>query len=225
MDESMETYTPWLIRRSEREFFRMILSYVDDISDEINILGKEVECLISNDYNACLISMEFLSKKSKNAIKVRKQLVRKLEDANITPDHRGYIANLIYSISDIAGYIDSASARLSLRHVKIKDNLRAGIGELMEKTSHMIMLLRDSIDLLDKDLDKCLERADQVNNLEEDIDEIRRALLKIVVNDPDISDPADLHVLVEILGSLETVSDKIDAAANRVEVIAMTHLP
>ncbi|MBU0762671.1 MAG: hypothetical protein KKD39_06560 [Candidatus Altiarchaeota archaeon] len=48
--------------------------------------------------------------------------------------------------------------------------------------------------------------------------------MKIVVNDDSIADLKDLHVLVEIVGSLETVSDKVEVATNQVEIIAMTHL-
>ena len=61
--------------------------------------------------------------------------------------------------------------------------------------------------------------------IEEDIDEVRRGLLKELVNDPSYSEPAVLHVLIEIIGSLETVSDKVAAAAYQVEVSAITHLP
>ena len=107
-EDSIETYTPWLIRRSEREFFTLIMDYAKDIADEVNILGKEVDCIVGNDFKACLISSEYLSDESKDSITTRKTLVRRLEDAGITPDHRGYIANLIYSISDIAGYIDGS---------------------------------------------------------------------------------------------------------------------
>ncbi len=225
MADSIESFTPWLIRRSEREFISHIVGYAQDMMDEINLLEKEVDCLIGNDYNACLLSMKNILDKSNDAVKLRKTLVRKLEQSTITPDHRGYLANLIYSLSDIGGYVDSASARLSLKEVEINQVLRKGMLEMITKTSKMMMLLKVSIELLNLNLEKCLEHIENINNLEEEIDLVRRDLLRRIVNDDSIKSPQDMHVLIEIISSIENLSDKIDQAANRVEVIAMTHLP
>jgi predicted phosphate transport protein (TIGR00153 family) len=224
-DDESNTFTPWLIRRSEREFFEKIHDYAKDISDEIDLLADEVACVVGSDYNKCILSYEYLNSKSKEAFKARKALVRLLEESTVTPDHRGYLAGLIYSISDIAGYIDSASARLSLKHVEPSQTVKDGISEMMGKTRIMMDLFMESLHLLNEDLEKAIEKTEQINNHEEEIDIIRRGLLKVVVNNEEIKSAADLHVIIEILGSLETVSDKIDIAANKVEVIAMTHLP
>ncbi|MFC2163161.1 DUF47 domain-containing protein [Candidatus Altiarchaeota archaeon] len=219
------SYTPWLIRKSEREFFGKIQAYVEDIVDEIELLGLEVDCVAHNDYTKCMQKFDILSKKSKSTIKTRKDIIKELEQGNITPDNRGYIANLIYSLSDIAGYIDSASARLSLKDVFMSEELKDGMIQMKDETVHMIKLLRDAIELLNIDLEKTIEVTEEISTIEELIDDVRRRLLKLIVNDERMNKEAsNMHVLIEMIGSIETVSDKIEAASNRLEVIAMTHL-
>ena len=217
-------YSPWLIRRSERDFLKLILEYVSEIAGEVKILEAEVGCFLKNDFQKCKKKSQNLFTKSRNAIKSRKKLLRNLETGDITPDHRGYMANLIYAIADIAGYIDSASAKLNIKEILLNDTLKADIGEIMKKVSRMIDLLEESLQLLNVNLEDTIKKTDEISEIEEEIDYIRRNMIKTIVEETK-NHPENLFILAEIVGSLEKISDKIDVAANKVEVIAMTHLP
>lgn len=225
MENSIESFTPWLIRRSERRFIEDIMEYSLDMRKEMDILEAEIECLLKDDFNACIRSMEKIAQKSMESTRMRKEMIRKLEQSTITPDHRGYLANIIYSLSEVGSYIHSASARLSLKDIEIRGELGTGIRDMMAKTSGMMSLLVESIGLLNSNLKVCLDKTEAINTLEEEIDILRRNHLRNILNDDSIGDFRDMQVMIEIINSIEHLSDKIDDSANRVEVVAMTHLP
>ncbi|MBD3389113.1 MAG: DUF47 family protein [Candidatus Altiarchaeales archaeon] len=225
MVETPDSYTPWLIRKSEREFIVLALTYLDEITDHANLLAEEVKCVTGGDFNGCTVSHDLLNNRSREAVKTRRQLIRTLQNASITPENRGYLTRMVFSIGDISSYIGSASARLTLREVAFSEDMAKGVKDMMDKTMLMMSLLKESIRLLTEDLEESLVKTNEIEDLEEDIDDIRRGLLKEILNDPAYTDPAVIQVLVEIIGSVETISDKVAAAANNIEATALTHLP
>ncbi len=185
----------------------------------------EVECVTTSDYKACILSSEQVFKKSEDIIQRRKGLLKQLEDSLVTPDHREFMANLIYSISLIQGFIDGASSWLAVKELDMPDDIGQGIKEIMDTTYSMMENFTDSIELLNENLENALEKTDNVRSMEEKVDALRRSLLKKIINSEEESDYKTLYCLSEITRSMDALSDTIDKAANNVEIIALTHLP
>ncbi len=224
MDSDAKNYTPWTIRKSEREFFQSILGYIDEIIDHANILSTEVEKFTSGDFDGLRVAHGLMSQRSCDLSGYRRELILRLEESSVTPENRGYLNRIIFSISAVSSYIHSASSRLNLRDVRVSDSVSSSILDMMEKTMSMFNLFRQSIVFMNEDLMAAVDKTCEIDCLENEIDEIRRSALKAVLNDPSYTSPADLHVIVEVLGSLETISDKIDAAAEQLELVAIAHL-
>jgi uncharacterized protein Yka (UPF0111/DUF47 family) len=93
------------------------------------------------------------------------------------------------------------------------------------KTEEIIVLLNDAIKFLNSDLEKAIEKTVEISKTEDEIDNVRRELLRRIIQEEDSEDHMEFYVLTEILRSLESISDNVELVSNSIENIAISYMP
>jgi len=218
-------YTPWLLRKEERDFFGLCVEYTKDICDHAGLLREQLEHFLEGEWEKAFGVHTLLSKNGRGLWKSQKQLTRQLMDVHVEPENRATILRMLFSLGDVASYIGSTSYRLNLREIELDKELKKDIRDMMKDTQKILSKLADGIGLLNVSLEKVVYNINELAEIETRIDVIHRGAIKKIVNSDQISDAQTLYVLNDILNSMEEISDNAEKAGNILEIIAISHLP
>lgn len=220
-----ESFTPWLLRKSERDFFTSCVEYSKEVLDHMKMLRDEIDLYLNENWTRTERLHEMTTKKGHEIIRNRRTLIIKLSEKHIDSDHRISLSNIVFNLSAVSSHIDSTSHRMAFMRLKIKPSVKARIRVMGGKTEEIIALLNDAIRFLNTDLEKVIEKTVEISKVEDEVDAIRRDLLKKVIQEGDIGGHTEFYVLTEMLRSLESISDSVEFVSNDIENIAISHLP
>lgn len=215
-------YSPWLLRKDEREIFDKCLKISEHILKHAGYLEKGVEYFLAEDFANCVKECSKVSEKE--ITQLRKLLTRDLAEHFITLESREDLSRIIFGFQEISSYIGSTAFRLSMKELTLNSYFKKTIWEMTTSVICMLHELHVTLKLLNEDLEEVPEKTYQITLMEENIDVVRRDMLKHLVNNSP-EDPVDLFVVSEILNSLEEIADSANMMASILELVVVRHLP
>ncbi len=111
-----------------------------------------------------------------------------------------------------------------MKELTLDSYLKETMWEMTSSVIRMLNELHMTLKLLNEDLEAVPEKTYHITMMEENIDVVRRNMLKHLVNDS-ITDPVKLFVVAEILNSMESIADSANMMANVLELVVVRHLP
>lgn len=215
-------YSPWLLRKNEREIFNKCLEISEQILKHAGYLEKGVEYFLAEDFVNCVKECTKVS--GKEIINLRKNLARELANQLLTVETREDISRIIFGFQEISSYIGSTAFRISMKELTLNSYFKQTIWEMTVSIICMLHELHATLKLLNEDLEEVPDKTYQISVMEENIDVVRRDMLKHLVNDLTKA-PVDLFVVYEILNSLESIADSANMMASILELVVVRHLP
>lgn len=215
-------YTPWLLRKKEREAFLQCVQISDHILDHAGYLEKGLQHFLAGNFEGCERECDKISEKE--ITRLRKKLTLDLAKNYLALESREDLSRIIFGFEDISSYIGSTASRLTMKNISLDDYLKEKMGEMITIIMSMLTELNETLKLLNENLEAIPEKTYHITIMEENVDIIRRNMLKHIVNNS-ITDPVKLFVVAEILNSLESIADSANNMANILELIVVRHLP
>jgi len=214
----------WLGRRREREVIAHCLRHLSVVEEEARSLISEVKHVIEGKENV-LKSYKRVFELERDADQVKREIIDALSTELFHPLSREELVRLTLTIDDIANLLKSAGRRL-LVLVRVIETPRREIVErysaILEKVLQQILLLKDAIALLAEDTKEAIKKADEVERLEEEVDEIRSEVEEQILHlcHQDLSF-AECLLYLRILEIIEGSSDKCEDVGDVVRSIAL----
>ncbi len=215
-------YSPWLLRKKEREIFHKCVDISKHILDHARYLERGVRYFLAEDFSNCVKECSNVSEKE--ITRLRKDLTFELGGHYIALESREDLSRIIFGFEEISSYIGSTAFRLSMKELTLDSYLKEKMWEMTSSVVLMLEELHITLKLLNQDLEAVLEKTYNITLMEENVDVVRRNMLKHLVNDS-IADPIKLFVVAEILNSLESIADSANMVANVLELVVVRHLP
>ncbi len=134
-------------------------------------------------------------------------------------EDRIVLAELVDSVADSA---QSAGYAMSLGKVKFPKSFKEDFIELTDSSLETVSVLRDCIELLERDLSQALSKAHEVEEKEEDGDKIER---KIIIKLYEAYRNEEIGILKflelkNITEKIGNIADRAEDASDRVPIIA-----
>lgn len=148
-----------------------------------------------------------------------------LSEKHIDSEDRITLSNLVFDLSAVSSHIDSASHKMDIMKLKVDSCLKDKVKTMAERTEHIVVLLNEAFKLLNEDLEKVIEKTVEISRIENVIDDLRRNLIKSVIQLEGQQNFREFYTLTEMLNSLESVSDGVESVSNILGNIAISHLP
>ena len=215
-------YTPWLLRKSERESFSQCLTLSEGVLDHANHLEKAINYYLEEDFENC--NLECNSFSEREIRKLGKRITFELVEKIVSVENRGDISRIIFGFEEISSFIGSTAFRLTMKGVALDSHLKEQMRNMITHVIQILSELDKTIKFLNVNLKAVQEKTNNISIIEENIDVIRRNMLKHLVN-ISITDHVKLFVVAEILNSLESIADSANMTANVIEIIVVRHLP
>lgn len=202
-------------RSNEKSFFD---SFAQSVSCAVEA-ARELQVMLTRKEEARAHAAKIKDIEHK-ADAITHDTVKRLHKYFVTNLGREDILGLITKLDDVVDFIDAAASRLAMYEVKripAEMNKLAEIG--VRSCEHLQRAILELPNMSNsKDI---LEHSIEVNRLENEADDVlRHGLAKLFKEEPD---ERELIKLKEIFELLETVTDRCEDVANRVDGIVLEY--
>ena len=165
------------------------------------------------------------------ADKGRREFMRTLHEGAFLPAFRGDLARLAEQIDSVADTAEAAARVILLRDKLLSaiakaEKKRAGVKSLRTGLIHMARLttqtvdcLRGAVEALMTDVAAADRRADEVDELEHEVDLIEQGLLRDIYGFEKVLDPISVVQLVEIAHRVENITDRAEDASDVIRIV------
>lgn len=216
----MSTWS-WIARGREKTIILESLQHLRIIREVALDLLNMLNNIIVGDYPKALENQIKLEKDEKKADEIKRKIIVDLTKSTIHPMDREDLLKVVFTSDDIAAFLKASSHKL---RIMLELKLEARIEVLREFVRIVELILKSiehlasSLEHLPKDLAKTLDFTNKVEEIEENIDDMKiRILENILTQCPNMSNVCLLTK--EILDDLEMASDKCEDVADAIRAI------
>jgi uncharacterized protein len=145
------------------------------------------------------------------------ELIQRLNKTFVTPIDREDIHSMAKALDDVMDTIDDVAALIPLYRIT---SVRPGVRELARVITQQVEAMRPALQALEKKkgvLELCVE----INRLENEADKLYKEAVGRLFDEE--RDPIAVLKWREILGMLETATDRVEDVANLLENIVVKH--
>lgn len=215
----------WIARDREKIIILESLQHLKVINDVALDLINMFKNVIVGDYVKALENQLKLEKNEKTADDIKRKIIVDLTKSTIHPMDREDLLKIVFTSDDIAAYLKASSHKLRIMlelKLEVKKEVFNEFVKIVELISKSIEHLTSSLENLPKDSAKSLEYTNKVEEIEENIDDVKIKILEGILSECSIMSNVCL-LTKEILDDLEMASDKCEDVADAVRAIVAAY--
>lgn len=214
----------WASKRIEKGFMSRCLEHNAKVIKVVEGLFSILEAIKNGRIEDARSRFNSVLEAEREADEVKRNIIYDLSRATLMPLDRDYIMRLTLRLDDVAAYAKAAARRLLIA-------MRIGIAldeEYLTRLLEMVSKLREAVELIDQafrelgdNLEKALNTADKIEHLEEEVDDLRTALLEYVLSRCDEKGPRWCTIAKEIVDEIENSIDRCEDVADMIRYIGV----
>lgn len=221
--------------KKEKEAFNILKRNAASVAEVVKKFENLITAFFSkHDVRRAETLGRELSTLETKADRGRREFMRILHKGAFLPAFRGDLARLAEQLDRIADTAEGAMRAILLREklikvlrgaekksTKVKD-FRSRFLKMAELTTGTIDALKKSVEVLATDIDAALKKAQQVDELEHEVDMIEQGLLNDLYECERYLDPVSVVQLADIIRRFGNVSDRAEDTSDLIAIIAYT---
>jgi len=212
----------WLGKRREKQVISYAIKHLDLIEKEANNFLEMIKAVLQEKLTEIENLYKQVFENERKADEEKKKIIDELSTEIIHPISREELIRMILTSDDIANYIKSAARRVSfLTEKRLPSDIIKYYLQMTEKIYEQIQMLKDAVTLLAEDPKQSIKLADKIEELEEEVDEIRGEAEKKIFSLCENSSPGECLLAFHILNTIENASDKCEDSGDVIRSIAL----
>lgn len=210
----------WLGMANEVSIMQDALKHIEETCKTVTHFADAVKAFIGGDLSAKTVAIEKVRQSEHEADLIRARMIGQLTEGLLMPPDREDLMDFTKTLDKIADWTNGAARLLGFLDVKLPDVILKNISISTDLIVQSVEKLEDAIRAMSRnDFKKTIEDCDEVDRLEHDADEQKRAFIDVVIHTP--LEPTSLLLLYHLAETLEGVTDKVEAAAHHVRRLAV----
>ena len=210
----------WLGMAEEKSILQDAEKHVEEIYKTVAYFADAVKAFIQGDLNAKTIAIENVRQSEHEADVLRSKMVSELSEGLLLPPDREDLMHFVRNLDKIADWTNGAARILGFIEQKIPENILKNISTATELIFTSIGKLREAIQtLIRNDLKKALLDCEEVDRLEHQADDQKKVVIESIIHAK--LEPTSLLLCYQLAEYLESVTDKIEDAADFIKVLAI----
>lgn len=213
----------WIGRTREREIIRRSLDHLYHVIRATEAFEQMVKAFVVGDREVMNDRYRAVFNEEREADNVKKSVIMDLSRGMFHPIDREDLIRLILTADDIAANVKAAARKLLLiEEFKVSEPLATGLLRMAAKAVEAVRMLKEAVAELAEDPARALDKADAVERLEEEVDEIRTDVTAMTLRaaSTDIF-LGNLILLKEVIDNMEAAVDRCEDTADIVRTIAV----
>jgi len=210
----------WLGMAEEFSILQDAQKHVEEACKTVGFFSEAVNAFCKGDLNAKTVAIAKVYESEQKADVIRSQLVSALSEGLMLPPDREELLHFIKTLDRIADWTNGAARLLGFIEEKLPDNVLKNITTATELIVRSTSKLKDAIIAVSKnDLKKTVADCEEVDRIEHYADDQKKTLIESIIHAK--LEPATLLLSYQLAEYLESVTDKVEDAADLVKVIAI----
>lgn len=208
----------WLAMEEEQSILQDAQKHVEVTHKTVTSFSDAVAAFVRQDLNAKSIAIENVAKGEHEADILRSKMVNELSEGLLMPPDREDLLHFVKTLDKIADWTNGAARLLGFIEQRLPDSVLKNISTATEIIVISISKLKESIAAVIKnDLKKALTDCEEVDRLEHQADDQKKALIEAIIHAK--LEPTSLLLSYQLAEYLEGVTDKIEDAADLIKTL------
>jgi predicted phosphate transport protein (TIGR00153 family) len=211
--------------RKLEELVSKTIKHLEIVSESIKVLLEMVNLLREDKADEAVKLFEDVNKLEHKADDLKREIMRELRMGFLHPLDREDILKLIITADDIAAYTKATARRIVILNrvgLKAPRKILDYLHDIIERSVNAAEILHKAINALTRNIDEALTLVDKVEEIEEEIDEIRMNALEELYKICKEKMTIDCILLKEIIDDAENISDKAEDTGDLLRIIVTT---
>lgn len=210
----------WLGMEEEQSILQNAQKHVEETYKTVTYFAEAVKAFIQGDLNSKTIAIENVRKSEQEADILKSKMISELSEGLLLPPDREDLMHFVRNLDNIADWTNGAARILGFIEYKLPESILKNISSATELIVSSISKLKDGIrELTNNDLRKALKDCEDVNKIEHEADDQKKVLIESIIHAK--LEPTSLLLCYQLAEYMEGVTDKIEAAADFVKVLAI----
>lgn len=210
----------WLGMAEEQSIIQDAQKHVEETYKTVTCFAEAISAFAKGDLNAKTVAIENVRESEHQADLLRSKMVKELSESLLLPPDREDLMHFVKGLDKIADWTNGAARLLGFIEQKLPESVLKNISAAVGLIVSSISKLKEGIASLTKnDLKKALEDCEEVDRLEHDADDRKKALIESLIHAK--LDPVIFFLCFQLAEYMEGVTDKIEDAADFVKVAAI----
>jgi len=216
----MRNILGWLGMAEEQSILQDAQKHVEETYQTVKFFAEAVKAFIQGDLKGKTVAIDNVRESEHRADVLKSKMVSELSESLLMPPDREDLMHFVKSLDTIADWTNGASRLLGFIEQKLPESILRNISLATELIVNSISKLKEGIGALIKnDLKKALSDCEEVDHLEHDADDQKRALIESIIHAK--LEPTSLLLSYQLAEYLEGVTDKIESAADFIKILAI----
>ncbi len=210
----------WLGMAEEQSFMEDAQKHVEETHKCVLFFADAVRAFTVGNLSLKTTAIENVRQSEHKADILRSKMIEKLSGGILMPPDREDLMLFIKTLDQIADWTNGAARILGFIEEKLPENILKNISTGTDMIVESVSKLKDAIQALIKnDLKKALADCMEVDRIEHDADDQKKTLIESIIHAK--LEPTSLLLSYQLAEYLESVTDKIEDAADFVKVVAI----
>ncbi len=210
----------WLGMAEEYSILKDSQRHVEVTCQTVKYFSDAVSAFTRGDLNAKTVAIAKVYECEQKADVIRAQMVEALSEGLLLPPDREELLHFVKNLDRIADWTNGAARLLGFIEQKLSDNILKNMTNATELIVRSTSKLKDAIAAVTRnDLKQAVADCEEVDRIEHYADDQKKLLIESLIHAN--LDPATLLLSYELAGYLESITDKLEDAADHVKVLAI----
>jgi len=210
----------WLGKEEEKSILEDARKHVEETYKTVTYFAEAVQAFIKGESEAKDKAIASVRESEHQADILRSKMVKELSEGLLLPPDREDLMHFVKTLDKIADWTNGAARILGFIEGRLPEDVLKNMSSATEIIFTAISKLKEAIQTLSKnDLKKALSDCEDVDRLEHQADDQKKALIESIIHAK--LEPTSLLLSYELADYLEGVTDKIEDAADLIKVLAV----
>ncbi len=215
-------YSGELEEQAKRKAIAMLQDEINRILNSAREMAKLPEILVKKDKKGLKTCLHQISAIEEEVESLRRKITREVADVGGLILNRENLLNTAYTMDEIAGYITGISFKMS--NIKIatfkNSEIYESITDLINLVVDEIQKLNEVVRMLNTDVSKAIEFAQETQDIEREIDTKYRNATIIALDK--ISNIKEVLLVKDVIEGIEEMADKCQKVSDTFIMLALS---
>jgi predicted phosphate transport protein (TIGR00153 family) len=209
------------IFKKESQVEQYSKEHVDMVYETLNQLKILMGYFYKNEFDKIDKKVDVISKLEHDADDIRRKMEIEFFNGAFLPFDREDRIILAESVDSVADMCQETAFGICLSRIHFPKGYIDDFSEFIDSIYETVIALKKCIELMDEDLGKALQKAHEIERLEDEVDKIERKILKrlyISYKNQEIDILTHIEIKSTVL-RLGNIADRAENASDRVPII------
>ncbi|MFH0878705.1 MAG: DUF47 family protein [Lentisphaerota bacterium] len=210
----------WLGMAEEISILQDAQKHVEETCQTVGYFAEAVSAFIKGDLNAKTVAIAKVNDSEHKADVLRAKMVQALSEGLLQPPDREELLHFVKTLDRVADWTNGAARLLGFLEERLPDNITKNMASAAELISRSTGKLKEAIIAVTRnELKKAIEDCEEVDRIEHYADDQKRLLIEAIIHAK--LEPVSLLLTYQLAEYMESITDKLEDAADLVKVLAI----